>query len=577
MAAPLFLCLYITDIAAQALLRVRPALRSEPVAVLEGTPPLEIVAAANPAAQKLGVARGMRKSELGSFPHLSVLRRSEAQERTARAAVFDVVGTLTPRIEEQHCDRSPGSQCGCSLASRSAGSLPTKATQPTSRSGSGPVRGSVRIVASKQSTCRPSDPGALVLGLDITGSERLFGPPLAIARLLLQGLRSIGIDARCAGSSNLPAALCFARAATRRITVVSHQQTAAALAPLPLSALALSPDQADTLSIWGLRTVGELAALPTLDLVSRLGQDGERLSFLARGEAKHFLVPEEPGFSLEETTQFDSPVDTIDSLLFVLGPMLDALLARAGARALGLASLTTHLQLEGGGAHTRTLKPALPVSDRILLLKLLQLDLAAHPPPAGVLIVTVTAEPGVRSNVQSGLFSPQTPEPLRLEVTLARLAALVGEGRVGRPQLADSHAPNSFSVQRFTSPEGPAAKKPPSRFPGPRSALPLAEQRPRPRDSRPGIALPAPPSAHQHPSSPRGRPALRLPFRGHTLRRPPTFRSLAAKRSLVVWRHLVSRRMGHCRREHQRVCRMQPALPDQPRPLARSLATGRYV
>ena len=481
MAHPLFVCVYITDIAAQALLRVRPALRSQPMAVLEGSPPLEVVSAANHIAQKLGVERGMRKSELGSFPHLTALRRSEAEERTARSAVFDVLGTLTPRIEEQHCDRSLSSRCGCSAKSQSAGPLHPKATQPISRQDG--------LTASKQSRCRPSDPGALVIGLDITGSERLFGPPLAIARRLLQGLRSIGIDARCAASSNLPAAICFARAATRRITVVPHQETAAALALLPLSALALTPDQADTLSIWGLRTVGELAALPTLDLVSRLGQDGDHLSSLARGEGKHFLVPQEPGFSLEEITQFDSPVDTIDSLLFVLGPMLDALIARAGARALGLASLTTHLQLEGGATHTRTLNPALPVCDRLLLLKLLQLDLAAHPPSAGVLVVSVTAEPGVRSNVQCGLFSPQTPEPLRLEVTLARLVALVGEGRVGCPQLADSHTPNSFSVQQFTPPEDPAAKKPPSRSPGSRAALPRAEQRPQLRNSRPGIAL----------------------------------------------------------------------------------------
>ena len=66
--------------------------------------------------------------------------------------------------------------------------------------------------------------------------------------------------------------------------------------------------------------------------------------------------------------------------------------------------------------------------------------------------ILLSAEPGDRSKVQLGLFSPQLPEPARLDITLARIAALVGEGRVGRPKLLDTHCPDSFVLERFTSP-----------------------------------------------------------------------------------------------------------------------------
>jgi protein ImuB len=115
--------------------------------------------------------------------------------------------------------------------------------------------------------------------------------------------------------------------------------------------------------------------------------------------------------------------------------------------------VTVKLGLDGGGEHNRTVKPALPVMQRDVLLKLLHLDLQAHPPPVGVVSVFVHAEPGARSKVQIGLFAPQMPEPLRLDVTLARIAALVGEERVGRAKLRDTHRADSFTMERFRVPD----------------------------------------------------------------------------------------------------------------------------
>ena len=226
-----------------------------------------------------------------------------------------------------------------------------------------------------------------------------------------------------------------------------------------MSSLPLTPEQAETLSLWGLGTLGELAALSVHAVTARLGQAGKRLHSIASGMEPHCLVPLQAEFLLQESMEFDEPVELFDSLLFVLSPMLHQLLRRAASRSYALASITTHLRLEGGGAHTRVIQPALPSSDRTALLKLLQLDLQAHPPVAGVMGISLSAQPGDRSQVQAGLFAPQLPEAMPLEVTLARIAAMVGEEYVGRARLLDTHADAAFVMEKFVPPETHASKR----------------------------------------------------------------------------------------------------------------------
>jgi protein ImuB len=50
---------------------------------------------------------------------------------------------------------------------------------------------------------------------------------------------------------------------------------------------------------------------------------------------------------------------------------------------------------------------------------------------------------------QHGLFVPSAPEPEKLELTVARLRHLVGEGQVGTPELKNTHRPDSFSMRGF--------------------------------------------------------------------------------------------------------------------------------
>jgi protein ImuB len=234
--------------------------------------------------------------------------------------------------------------------------------------------------------------------------------------------------------------------------VIAEGAEAEALAKLPIAALELEEEYAATFALWGIGTLGELAALPEADLVARMGPKARAWLALGCGEAEHTFEPAETVFALEEFCEFETPVEQIDSLLFMGARMIDCLAARAAGRALALRSLTAEMGLEGGETHCRAIRPAVPTIDRKFLLKLLQLEIGAHPPQATVVRLTLRAEAGAQSKVQLGLFAPQTPEPSRLDVTLARLRAMVGEERVGSPVLEDTHRADGFRMEGFMNP-----------------------------------------------------------------------------------------------------------------------------
>lgn len=103
-SAALYACLYAKEFAAQALLRLRPELRVQAFAVLDGTPPLRQVCSYNSQARAIGVVSGMTQVEIETFPSVRVLPRSKAEEAAARSALLDCAGTFSPRVEDQSGD-----------------------------------------------------------------------------------------------------------------------------------------------------------------------------------------------------------------------------------------------------------------------------------------------------------------------------------------------------------------------------------------------------------------------------------------------------------------------------------------
>ena len=65
--------------------------------------------------------------------------------------------------------------------------------------------------------------------------------------------------------------------------------------------------------------------------------------------------------------------------------------------------------------------------------------------------IHLAAEPARPRSAQGGLFLPPSPEPEKLELTLARIAGIVGEHKVGSLELLDTHHPDGFRMRRFVA------------------------------------------------------------------------------------------------------------------------------
>jgi protein ImuB len=323
--------------------------------------------------------------------------------------------------------------------------------------------------------------------------ESLLGSLPQISRAISTRATELGFDANVAVASNPDAALLAARGFPG-ITVIPAGKEAFQLGSLPVEVLfadrvdGKEKESADrfleTFERWGIRNLRALAALPQVSLSERLGQEGLRLQQLARGAAFHTLVPVEAPLVFEEAIEFEHAIVLLEPLAFVLNRLLEQICARLGSRALATQELRLTLELsnltgiedecenigipsesdgtsELNGASqiissrqtkfARTLRLPLPMLDAKIFLKLLQLDLNANPPGAPIVKIHLAAEPARPRSAQGGLFLPPSPEPEKLELTLARIAGMVGEHKVGALELLDTHHPEGFRMRRFVA------------------------------------------------------------------------------------------------------------------------------
>jgi protein ImuB len=404
----MFACLFIPDFPAEAIIRCDQELRGRAVAVLTGKPPLEKVVALNEKARQFGVEVGATKAQLEACEEVTLRARSESQEASAHAALLDCAQSFSPEVED-------------------------------------------------------TAPGTVLLNL--AGLQPLFGPFPAIARELSRRASRMKLAANIALAANPDAAILAARGFSG-VTLIPEGSEADRMGELPVDVLleSFSSDAVEaarwleTFDRWGVRNLRALAALPEVPVGERLGQQGIRLLKLARGAASRDLRQFEPATVFEEDIELEYPIVLLEPLAFLLHRMLEQLCVRLGARALAAQELRLTMELtrvsedcDPGqtSTFTRMLRLPVPMLDAKVFLKLLQLDLQAHPPGAPILKIHLAAESARPRAAQSGLFLPVFPEPEKLELTLARISGIVGEGRVGAAELLDTHRDGAFRMQPF--------------------------------------------------------------------------------------------------------------------------------
>src|SRR5580704_10161637 len=341
-----FACIYVPNFPVAAALRAEPELHAHPVAIFEGKPPLEKIIAVNDKA--VGITPGMTKAQAELCAELALRPRSSLHESAAHAAMLDCAQSFSPCVEDAACDTAL---------------------------------------------------------LDLAGMESLLGSLPKIAHALCARAAALGLTANVAVASNPDAAQLAARGLSG-ITVIPAGGEAEQLGPLPTEVLfgdrlegeeKKSADRLlETLDRWGIRNLRGLAALPEVALSERLGQEGLRLQKLARGAASRILVPVEAPPVFEEAVELEHAIVLLEPLAFLLNRLLEQICARLGSRALATQELRLTLELENFSARNRqsainhqqflrTLGLPLPMLDSKVFLKLLQLDLNAHPPGAPIM------------------------------------------------------------------------------------------------------------------------------------------------------------------------------------------------
>jgi len=285
---------------------------------------------------------------------------------------------------------------------------------------------------------------------DIRGLQRICG---TLEKIAAEIQRRVGITANLAIAANPDAAVHAARG-LGGVTILPSGREGDILAPLPTYLLGGSPEFARALDLWGIRTFGELAALPPLGVAARLGEEGAHMQQLARGDGSRQLRLRVDQQVFREERELEDAVDLLEPLLFLLSQMINDLCERLRFYGLSTNEIYLRLKLERASDHTAGLRLPVPMLNSKVLLKLLQLELKGRPPQAPIEKIELELMPVAPRTTQHSLFLPSSPEPEKLEITLARIRAMVGAANVGAPELLNSHRPDAICMGQLTTSKG---------------------------------------------------------------------------------------------------------------------------
>jgi protein ImuB len=412
-------CVFVPQLALQAVLRRTPEARGGPVAVLAAndtgaasgsgggaatrrgpaqgpkTKRVARVTQFSPEARREGVRDGMTGAQATAVcAGLRLLTVTAADREAASAALADVGYAFAPRIERGGDDR---------------------------------------------------------IFFDSEDLSRLYpAGEMAIAQAVQAAASRVGLGVRVAIAASKGVARLATQAQEVALIPTAAGPARAALASIPVETLAAS-DAALVAAFrrWGLRTAGDVAALPVDAVGLRLGPAGTRAARLARGIDDEPFVPRLPDDALEEAIELDYPVAELEPFAFVLRGLIDRALGRLRERSLACAGLTLRLALEPRGADVRTVPIAAPTGDAATLLQLARLDLARRPPAAPIVGVRLLALPARVRATQLDILRPAGPAPDRLAAVIARLAALVGPDNVGAPAVEDTWREEAVAVTTY--------------------------------------------------------------------------------------------------------------------------------
>ena len=184
---------------------------------------------------------------------------------------------------------------------------------------------------------------------DAHGLRNLHGG--SVEGVIAAARRALGTPARLGAAPSRFAALAAASKARLRRPEIAPAKLAPYLAPFPVDLLCLRAETAalpETLERFGVRTLGELAALSRAALADRFGTAGPLARDLARGKDSP-LKPRRAAENLEERLELPESASG-QQLERALGLLIDRLLARRERRGRPLRAAVLGAKLVEGGS-----------------------------------------------------------------------------------------------------------------------------------------------------------------------------------------------------------------------------------
>jgi DNA polymerase-4 len=275
--------------------------------------------------------------------------------------------------------------------------------------------------------------------LEISGLERLYGSPYAIAGLVKERMwQRIGLSCSVGvGPNRLIAKLASEHNKPDGLTVIPAPQVEAFLDPMPLSNLrGVGPHTLKTVQRLGIRTVGRLRELPAELLNSYFGEKmGGSLYRQARGLGSDRVGVRGGRQSISKETTFNQDITDRERLRGTLRSLASEV--GHSLRKAGLMGQVVTLKLRLGGFETHTRQRRLPVaSDSDAMLFRLAWELFICSPfvdrPIRLIGVGISDWGDGRSGETLDLFASATgrERERRLYSMLDNAAERFGEGKL---------------------------------------------------------------------------------------------------------------------------------------------------
>lgn len=347
-----------------------------------------------------------------------------------------------------------------------------------------PVAAGLDAVCPRIEVIRPG-----LLAFDLRGPARYFGGDDAVAAAVIgavPGPCRIGVaDGTFAATLAARATWSLPVGGDGQVLVIPSGQSAAFLAGHPVEVLD-RPDLANLLHRLGIRTLGDLAAIPVPQVLARFGAEGVVAHRLARGLDERPLDARHPPAELVFQSEIDPPAERVDTAAFVAKALADRFQAALAADGLACSRVVIEAETEHGERLSRLWRhdgalDAAAVAERMRW----QLDGwlngtggGEERPTAGISLLRIAPEEvHPDRGRQDAFWGGTTLVDERAGRALSRIQGLLGPDAVCTPVLVGGRSPAERAVlvpwgdDRAAVTEGRAAAPWPGAVPPPSPAL----------------------------------------------------------------------------------------------------------